>query len=291
MMRGMDIRSAGLTLPSKQKFLVFFLSAAVLVGLMAVIYRLNGIGFEWGLVYRRAALELLAGRSPYTIGLFLNPPWLLLPLIPLALLPEKVGAAVLSVLGLAAFSFLGFKRGARPLTLILLILSYPVGLCLYRGQIDWLVLLGVLFPPQYGLFLVTAKPQLGIGIAVFWLVEAWRMGGLRQVLIVFAPVTAAYLLSFAIFGFWPLQNTYNSGDPFQVSIWPLSIPIGLVVLVQAVRSRNLGLAIVASPFFSPYVQAYSWAGALFGLLPLQVETLLAVAGVWAWQLLRMFPLR
>lgn len=272
---------------SRTRYLVIIL-VILFVLLVWAIYNLEGVGFEWGKVYRPAITELIAGKSPYTIGLLYNPPWILIPLIPLALLPEKLGAAVFFVIGLAAFSFLGFKMGAKPITLVFLIISYPVSLCLYRGQIDWLPLLGFLLPPQYGLFLVTAKPQLGIGIAVYWLIEAWRKAGIKQVLKVFTPVCIAYLASFALYGFWPLKNEYNTQDLYQVSLWPISIPIGLVVLTQAIRTQKAGLSMVASPFLSPYVQAYSWVGAIFGLLPLQVETIVAVIGVWIWQIIRIF---
>jgi hypothetical protein len=273
--------------PPKTKFIVL-LAAIAFILLTFFFYQINGVGFEWGKIYRPATLELISARSPYSFGLLLTPPWLLIPLIPLALLPEKLGSALLCSIGLAAFSTLGIKMGAKPITLAFIILSYPVSLCLYRGQIDWLPLLGFLLPPQYGLFLVTAKPQLGVAIAIFWLVEAWRKGGLRQAVKVFAPVCLAYLLSFVIYGFWPLENSFNIQDPLQVSLWPYSIPIGLAFLFLAIRSRKANLSMAASPFLSPYVQAYSWSGALFGLLPYQAVTIVAVIGVWVWQLIRVF---
>src|SRR5690606_38971700 len=78
-------------------------------------------------------------------------------------------------------------------------------------NIDWLPLVGFVLPPQIGLFFILIKPQMGLAVALFWLVEAWREGGLREVIRVFGPVGAALALSLALYGLWPLRSSQEVG--------------------------------------------------------------------------------
>lgn len=41
------------------------------------------------------------------------------------------------------------------------------------GNIDWLVVIGLILPRPIGLFLLLLKPQLTAGILLLWLLEAW----------------------------------------------------------------------------------------------------------------------
>ena len=72
-----------------------------------------------------------------------------------------------------------------------------------------------------------------------WLVEAWRAGSLRQVVRVFAPVTLVLLVSLAVFGLWPLNmlKATEFTTYWNASLWPYSIPVGLVLTVAAIAPR------------------------------------------------------
>jgi hypothetical protein len=209
-------------------------------------------------------------------------------LIPFALLPENVGRVLLLFCGLASFAYIAHRLGAKPLAIIFLLISPVVMHMLLNGNIDWLASFGFILPPQIGLFFIAIKPQIGIAVAPFWLVEAWRQGGWKQVLATFTPFTIVLLLSFAIFGLWPLGAVEVTRVYFNASLWPLSIPVGLALFVTAVRKRKIEYAMAASPCLSPYALFYSWTGVLLAIIASVPETIAAVIGLWILVAIRFF---
>lgn len=138
-----------------------------------------------------------------------------------------------------------------------------------NGNIDALVLLGFVLPPQ-----------IGAGVALYWLVESWRQKGFREVIRVFAPITAAWFVSFLLFGLWPLRGEQEVDQWWNASLWPLFIPVGLGLIVAALRRRRIEYAMAASPCLSPYVLLHAWVGALAAILTLTAETVAVVIGLW-----------
>ena len=243
---------------------------------------------DWRTAFRPAAQSMLLTGNPYRVEAFFNPPWTVLPMIPLAFLPEQVGAAIMFVAGLAGFAFAAHRLGADPLVLGAFILSPPVVHSLLNGNIDCLPLIGFVLPPQIGLFFVLVKPQMGAAVAVFWLVEAWREGGWREVVRVFWPVVAALAVSFVLYGLWPLRSGQEVGLWWNASLWPMSIPVGLALLAAAARTRRIEYAMGAAPCLSPYVLLHAWSGALAAILKHRAEALAAVAGLWLLVAVRAF---
>jgi len=190
-------------LVEKKNWIFIFLVAVILIASI-VISPLVPSAIDWRTVFRPATLEALRGRSPYTIPGYYYPPWALLPLVPFALLPEAVGRVLLIIVALATFAYTANKLGASKLGIVALLLSPLVLHEVLNGNIDWLAILGVVFPPWLGLFFLVIKPQVGIGVIVFWLFCAWKEGGVKKVFKTFAPVTFAYGLSLIVFGLWPL---------------------------------------------------------------------------------------
>jgi len=242
-------------------------------------------GKDWVKTFRPATLELLARRSPYNIPTFYMPPWVLIPFIPLAILPEKIGSLIITDVGLLSYIFVIRKLKIRPVAAMAFLLCPATIIGLHAANIDWLIIFGFIMPPPIGLFLVLLKPQVGAAVALYWLVEAWRLGKVRTTIKTFLPISLAYLLSFAIFGPWLLKagelvdKTGYQGY-MDISLWPMSIPIGLVFLVMAIRQRKINFAYMASPFLSPYVGANSYAVVILGLTPYPLETVVATVGLW-----------
>ena len=253
------------------------LAIAVITGIMTITLP---PAVDWRTVFRPAARELISGRSPYNVEGFFNAPWALLPLIPLVPLPESIGRAVLVVISLIAFEYTACRMGAKLPAVLLLLLSPPVLHGLLNGNIDWLATLGFILPPQIGLFFIVIKPQVGVAVAVYWLAEAWREERWRGVVRVFGPVTAAMLLSFLLFGPWPLRFERELSLWWNASLWPTSIPVGLALLVAAIHRRKVEYAIGASPCLSPYILLHSWVGALLAVVASVPETAAAVVGLW-----------
>lgn len=260
--------------------------AIATIGLLAlgiVAYFVLPNPVDWTISYRPATLALLSGRSPYTELPFFNPPWILLPLIPFAILTYRLGVSAFFVTNLVVFYYISQRMAARSIARIALFCSFPVIVCLLFGQIDGLVLLGLFMPRPLGLILLLAKPQMGAAIAVFWLVEAWRAGRWKQVATTIAPVAVLFLISLALYGLWPLQLDMKDMfvATFNTSLWPGSLMIGLPLLVHALRHRKESFALMAAPFFSPYVTPQSWSVALVGLMPYELEMVAASLASWA----------
>jgi hypothetical protein len=239
---------------------------------------------DWNKSYRPAALLLLAGRSPYEVPLFYNPPWTLLAVLPFALLPPAAGRAAFLVVSLVAYGYAGVRFGARPRGLLLLLLSPPVLFNLYFSNVEWLVLLGVLLPPAVGLIFVTIKPQVGMLVAVVWIVGAWRRGGWRAVARCGAPFAVLLALSLLVYGWWPLTAARLTTASHNFSFWPWSLPVGLYLAWRALRDPQdrIEKALAGAPLLSPYVALMSWVGPVVALLRHERRLALLVAAMWVY---------
>ena len=259
------------------------LLAAGVLALVVLGARFLPPGIDWHLTNRPAALALIQGQSPYVVVTEVSSaPWGLLPLVPLALLPESIGRALLLLLSLGAIAYAALRLKASPLAFGAFLLSPPVLHGLLNANLDFLVLLGFVLPPPVGMFLITIKPQVGGVVGLFWCVEAWRQGRWRGLARVAGPISLAYLLSFALYGFWPSQylNVARESQAWNSSVFPLAIPVGLVLTVQALRPRQLRLALPATVCLSPYVLFHSYAAALIALTTNTPLMVTAVIGLW-----------
>ncbi len=277
--------------PKTQKYIfaiaicVSFIALTLAVYLFSIQENTSELqSIDWRINFRPAALEMLHGRTPYAIPGVYNPPWAILIFTPLALLPLNVGAALMFTINLFTYGFVAYKLGAKPLALIAFVLSPLVLDNGYFGNFDWLIALGFILPPQLGLFLVLAKPQIGIGVVIYWLAQAWRAGKLKAVIRTFAPVIIAFLLSFLIYGFWPALSFNHAEDPANWSMWPMAVPIGVGLLVYAIRRRRFGSAISSSPFLTPFLSRQSWAIAILGMDINTPEFFAIIAVLWILRL-------
>ena len=210
---------------------------------------------------------MYSGFNPY--GCPLNPPWMLFILSPFALFSSTLGASLLAVLNLILFAFLLKRLSISPL-LSMVFLSSPFVLGNSRvANFDALVLLGLLLPRRWGLFLLLSKPQIGIWIALYWIFEAWQEGKAKKVFQLIFPVYIAFMLSFVIYGPWPLVRYLSmSADHANVSIFPYSLPAGLLLLFYSFRIKSLPLILITTPLLTPYINFNSLLVPLLGLLML-----------------------
>jgi len=209
-----------------------------------------------------------------------EPFWTFILLAPFAFLPLWVGRILLFLVSMAAFTVTAVKMGASKFQLVMFLCSTSVFGGLYMGNIDFLVTLGYWMPPQLGLFFVLMKPQIGVCIAIYWMYMAWRKGGVREIVRVFAPVTGAYLLSFLLYGFWFKHLFSMSSSPWNWGIFPYLVPIGIFLLYKAVQLKDIKLSGISSPLIAPYLTAYNFVIVLLSLFNRPALFLTAWATTW-----------
>ncbi|MFP3852850.1 MAG: hypothetical protein ACLFWD_01005 [Anaerolineales bacterium] len=244
------------------------------------------IGVDWEIAFRPAALAVVNGESPYSIPGFFNPPWTIIPLIPLAVLPARIGWGLYTVIGFLILGLLAIRFKANRITFALLLSSPPVLHGVLNGNLDWLALSGLLFPRWLGLFFISMKPQIGIGVAVYWIVNTYQRDGGKNLLLLLAPIGTISVISILMFGPWPLRSTQEIDLWWNASLWPWSIPFGLAFLLLAIRDKKEELSLVSSPMLSPYVLLHSWVSSLFAVLKNTRASILVIGGIWLWVLIR-----
>ena len=226
----------------------------------------------------------LAGGNPYSIEGFYNPPWTLLVIAPIAWLPGQMAQAAFLSTALFVTGFALYRLGIKALSATMIMLSLPAISMVAFGNLEWLVLLGLLMPPWLGLFLVLIKPQVGIGVLLYWVIVRWKKDGTRGVIKMLMPVTGALGLSLVAYGLWPLHllgaAERSTGTGGNVAAFPFLIPFGIWILYRAVMAKKPVDALAAGPCFSPHLMGSSWVGAF--LLLADNHMLLGAAVVLSW---------
>ena len=222
---------------------------------------------DWIECFRPGGLKLIAGENPHTLDNCNYMTWSLIPILPVTVLPPDLGRALMASISFLVFAYAANKLGASWKLAAAMVLLTPYGFHqLLNPNIDWMVALGFILPPQIGLFFVLVKPQLGIGVAVFWLYQAWQKGRIREVIRIFSPVTIVLLVSFLLYGFYLLPAIGSlPGVEWNMSFWPFGIPFGLFFIYYSLKKKQIGTSILGAPFLSPYVGYYSWPVSIIGL--------------------------
>lgn len=285
-------------LPNRYKnWIAFALLMILFVSLVYLVYTnlpVDGVhsdywgfsmGVDWRGVIRASSLATLNGQNPYTHPVAWFPPWIYILISPIAFLPVEIGVSILAVLSFYVYGYILYKFNVKPIALIAFLLSPVVIFNSINGNLDAIAAIGLVLPPQIGLFFLLAKPQIGLGPALFLILKAWRKGKIFEVIKLILPVGLAYLFSFIVYGFWPIRFSNQLYDPFNTSLGALAIPIGVVILIIAIREENLNLSMISTPFFAPYINFHSWAIALLGLNNRPLEMIAAVITLWVLQLL------
>jgi len=267
--------------PSSSVIMVVFVLLAGLIFYWAVSSIWPLLGIDWHETFYPSLQKVLSGENPYDVPTFRNAPWTILVLFPFAVFSEDVGGVLFFIASLAGYAWVAYRLKARPLAFVVFLFSPPVVYGLRMLNVDVLVLIGFVLPAPIGLFFILIKPQMGIVMALYWLAESWREGGVNKVIKTFAPVTVSLALSFVLFGNWVAGRQSDLLDSFwNASLWPWALPIGLVLAALSVRDRRKDYGMAASPFLSPYLAYHSWASVLVGLLQHEFVLVITVVGMW-----------
>ncbi len=279
---------------SSRQRIVLIPALVILLG-VAVYFASFLPSADWYVTFDPAARGIFSGHSPYEQPVFLNPPWAVLLLFPFIIFPPTLAHGLFFVASALALIYLAWRLHASPLAMAALMLSPTAVGVLLVGNLDALVYLGMLLPPVSGLFLLLLKPQIGAGVAIYYLIESWREGKFSNVLRTFSPIAIAYLVSALIFPIF-IERIINkpSTDVWNRSLFPYAIPIGLFFLWLAIRKRNAYFALAATPFLTPYLTFYSYLAIQMAFLHKDVEKVIRrdvlqiILAVFLWVIVFIF---
>lgn len=247
---------------------------------LVAVFFIPPMGSDWDVYFRPAAQALIRGESPYMVDGFYNPFWTLLPMIPFAILPAPIGRVGFFLLSFLALGYLLYKLEVKPLGLFFFMTCFPVVACLQYGEIDWLPMLALVTPAPASILLAMTKPQIGIGMGVYWLVTSYNAGGAWLVVKNFYPAIILLMLSFLFYGNWLASTHQTLRLPWNLSIFPYLIPLG-VYLLWTRKKQNV---LMAGLCLTPYLTVVSLMAFFIAWLkyPVLGGTAWAVSWLYAW---------
>ncbi len=248
------------------------LGAALLLLVLVAVWLASFVpNADWTGTYEAVGRGVFHGRSPYAQPLFVNPPWGALLVVPFAAFSSGVGRGLLLVASLAAWTYAGWRLHAPRIAFVAMLLSPTAISSLLAANLDAFVVLGLFLPPAAGLFLLMLKPQIGLGPALYDLVDRWQDGRFRSVLRTFGPIIIAYVLSAILFPVWVDRMLHKPANVWNRTLFPYGLPVGFLFLWLSLRTRNAFWALASSPFLAPYVTLPTYLVVQVGLLHEDVE--------------------
>ena len=261
-----------MTILNRDNFKKIFLYGALTLGVIVAVWMASYVpNAVWFATFDPAARGLFQGRLPYEQQFFMTPPWAILALVPFVMFPPNFARGLVLVAGLGVLIYTAWRLHAPKIAMIALLISPTAIGSFLAGNLDPLVLLGIFLPPLWGLFFLMIKPQVGIGVAIYYLTQTWQSNKWIGIIRTFSPIFLAYLISGILFPVWINRMISKPSDVWNRSIFPYGIPLGLFFLWLAVKRRNAFFALAAAPFLSPYLTFYTYLMVQIGLLHEDVE--------------------
>lgn len=251
---------------------------------------------DWYATYDPAVRGIFKGQSPYEQPLYVNPPWAVVLLAPLALFPPYLARGLILVASALAIFYTSWRLRAPRLAVIALFLSPTALGSLLAGNLDALVQLGLFLPPAWGLLILMIKPQIGFGVALYYLTEAWRNNKFVGILRMFAPLIIACTMAAIVFPVWVERIIGKPANVWNRSLFPYGLPIGIFFMYLAITRRNVFFSLAAAPFFAPYLTFYTYLMVQIALLHGDVEKVIRrdvlqiIMCVFLWVIMLVFRL-
>jgi len=225
--------------------------------------------------------------NPYEVVTFMYPPWAVFVFAFFNLFPLPMSVLMQTCIYFAVITAVLFKFGGSTRTVIVTLTSFVALDSALELNIEWLVYLGLLLPPEFSGIFFLIKPQAAFG---YWF--SFQRRTLVQAIIV---LLIALLVSFVLWGAWPMNmlnavqavtisgNAYSLFNvaPLHFLPAPISILIGLWLAWRAFRRHDPILGILAWLFFTPYVAFYGLLLPL-GLVAIRWFRLALLISVLIW---------
>jgi len=286
-----------MTILNRDNFKKIFLYGALAMSVIVAVWMASYVpNADWFATFDPAARGLFQGRLPYEQQFFMTPPWAILALVPFVMFPPNFARGLGLVAGLGVLIYTAWRLHAPKIAMIALLISPTAIGSFLAGNLDPLVLLGIFLPPLWGLFFLMIKPQVGIGVAIYYLTQTWQRYKWIGIMRTFSPIFLAYIISGFLFPVWINRMISKPSDVWNRSIFPYGIPLGLFFLWLAVKRRNAFFALAAAPFLSPYLTFYTYLMVQIGLLHEDVEKVIRrdvlqiILCVFLWTIMLKFRL-
>ncbi|MCX7756102.1 MAG: hypothetical protein N2117_12805 [Anaerolineales bacterium] len=226
--------------------------------------------------------------APYQVMEIFNPPWVMWFTWPLslpALISPDVSLFVARLVIVFVFAVFVLQRGGDWKAVLLVLTSAPVLNQVVNANVDWLLAIALIpgADRRFGLPLLLLKPQTGAGVALLWLKEAWEENRLAGALNLATLTGVIFAASFLFYGFWPselFESAILSRQPWNLSIFPYGVPLGMVLLWLALRWKDDATALAAMLLLSPYFAFHSLA-VLFAAILLRFSDNRLRLAAWA----------
>ena len=235
---------------------IIVVAFAILIGVIS--WQLMPTG---GLDMRNDILPALQHwKAPWLEGMPIFP-WATLVLMPLRLITPRAATSLINFISVIITALVIRKYKGNMLFVVPIVFS-PIGQpLLFNGQTDAVVLTSLLLPAGFDL-LFFWKPQV--------LAHAFWVRFRSNFKIYLIAGTSILLISFFIWGFWPgelldFTRDHLLGGYWNMSLWPYSIPIGLILIFLSLKKTDESYGLMASPLLFPYVSAGSYIGLLIGV--------------------------
>lgn len=232
---------------------------------------------DWDKGIIAGVLAFLSGRNPYAApGTFVNPPYTIGILLPLAWVPPQLAM----LFPLIALFYLA-RRFRKPLLLVLVGTSFPFIAGSVYANIDWIVMLGVAIGGPLGAVLDFIKPQAGVFAIV---AELAKRKNLEERVKMLLPLGFCLLISIPLLASWIFALTkmgHSYAVEWNFSLFPYTIPLGIVALYLAWKRKDPIWGCVASLSLAPYFYIHSFMPLTF-LLAKRDWRLGLAANVASW---------
>lgn len=231
---------------------------------------------DWFGTFYPATLNLLRGDSLNHLGFF-NPTYALAPLIPFALLGNDSIYVLFSIL---AFGLIALRLNFKWWSILSIVLSPFILASVKYGNIEWLVLLGLIMPKPIGMIFLLIKPQMTFILVLYWIYRAY---GQRQVVKLIAPSIIAFGISFLLEPSYITRMLMYANDHNAIanfSLFPYGILVSFVLLVLVWKQRKDTFALSASAFLSPYITLTAWSVTSFQFVKHKYLALISLGLQW-----------
>lgn len=260
----------------RRNLLPVLLIALVGLGLVAVFYRLE-VGPQslmrsiYGVDFARFFYPALGAVEAYAVPGFYNPPWML----GLVWLADRFGEYRLAVwvtVNLCAFVFACVKLKMPLWCIVPFFFFSGAMMAVFVGNVEGLVALGLVLPAPVGIVLLMLKPQIGAAVTLHYVLSAWVYRGWRAAALLLVPVLFLFSVSLLTHGVWFLRAlTVVDAGWNSIDYFPMGLPIGVALIVAGVARRNVGFALMAIPFTTPYMIFHTWAFPFLGVVLVLVK--------------------